>query len=204
MPNAAEMHDTAESSELRCPIESELRHVGIYATDLERLIAFYRQMLGLVVTDRGVTSTGAQIVFLTASADQHHQLVLVGGREPGTGSTVNQLSFRVGGLAQLQVYARFLAQFDEIRTRPMSHGNAWSIYFEDPEGNGIEVYCDTPWYVSQPRAIPLDLSADAERIWADTAAIVEHEPSGVAVEHWRADLRQRLKAADGANDTTAG
>jgi catechol-2,3-dioxygenase len=188
--------------DLQCPVRSELRHAGIYATDLERLTAFYGQMLGLVVTDRGVMSTGREIVFMTASPDQHHQLVLVGGRQPGTRSTVNQLAFRVDGLAQLQAYAQFLAGFDDIATRELSHGNAWSIYFEDPEGNGIEVYCDTPWYVSQPRAIPLDLGADGDRIWADTAALVEHDPSGLTVERWRADLERRFTAGSEASDET--
>lgn len=194
------MDPADESNEQRCPVRSELRHAGIYAIDLERLAAFYGQMLGLVVTDRGVTSAGAEIVFMTASLDQHHQLVLVGGRQPGTRSTVNQLAFRVDGLTALQAYARFLAGFDAIATRQLSHGNAWSIYFEDPEGNGIEVYCDTPWYVSQPRAIPLDLRAGADQIRTDTAAVVEREASGVPVERWRADLEHKLAkmwAADG-------
>jgi len=188
--------------EPRCPIRSELRHTGIYATDVERLAAFYGQMLGLVVSDRGVTSAGANIVFMTASVEQHHQLVLISGREPGTASTVNQLAFRVDGLAQLQAYAEFLAAFDNIATRPLSHGNAWSIYFEDPEGNGIEVYCDTPWYVSQPRAIPLDLLADGDQIRAETAALVRNDPSGVPVQQWRADLEPRLRDLPGADSAT--
>ena len=33
---------------------------------------------------------------------------------------------------------------------PVTHGNAVSVYFADPEGNGIEVFCDTPWHVRQP------------------------------------------------------
>jgi catechol 2,3-dioxygenase len=185
------------------PVRPELRHAGIYATDLERLAAFYTQMLGLVVTDRGLTSAGAAILFMTSSTDQHHQLVLVGGRLPGTPSTLNQLAFRVDGLAALQTYARFVAGFEEIATRQLSHGNAWSIYFADPEGNGIEVYCDTPWYVSQPRAVPFDLLADAEQICADTAALVEQDPSGVAVERWRADLELRLTEPEVSEDGTA-
>ena len=186
------MATPAESTGPRCPVRSELRHAGIFATDVDRLVAFYTQMLGLVVSDRGIMSTGAEIVFLTASPDQHHQLVLIAGREPDTPSTVNQLAFRVDGLEELQEYTRFLEGFGDIVTRPLSHGNAWSVYFTDPEGNGIEVYCDTPWYVSQPRAIPIDLLADGEQIRADTAAVIEREPSGVPVEQWRTGLRQRL------------
>jgi catechol 2,3-dioxygenase len=186
------MAEAPEMKEYRCPVRAELRHAGIYATDLDRLTAFYTRMLGLVVTDRGVTSSGAQIAFMTASADQHHQLVLVGGREPGVPSTVNELAFRVNGLAELQAYARFLTGFDDIITRQLNHGNAWSVYFSDPEGNGIEVYCDSPWYVSQPRAIPVDLLSDRERISADTAALVQDDPSGLPVGQWRAQVEDRL------------
>jgi len=180
------------STEPTCPVRSELRHAGIYSIDVDRLAAFYGRMLGLVITDRGVMSTGADILFMTANAEQHHQLVLIGGRAPDTPSTVNQLSFRVDDLAALQTYARFLAGFPEISPRQMSHGNAWSIYFADPEGNGIEVYCDTPWYVSQPRLLPLDLAADAEQIRTEAATLAAQDPSGVPVEEWRQEVQQRL------------
>ena len=40
----------------------------------------------------------------------------------------------------------------------MDHGNAWSLYFRDPEGNRLEVFCDTQWYVEQPCLEDLDLS----------------------------------------------
>ena len=42
---------------------------------------------------------------------------------------------------------------------PVTHGNAWSIYFADPEGNGIEVFCDSPWHVRQPQGKAWDPSS---------------------------------------------
>lgn len=180
---------------MRCPVPARFRHVGIAVSDVDRLVAFYGQMLGFVVTDRGTSSTGAEIVFMTASSDQHHQLVLVVGRDPDSPSTVNQLAFHVEGLAELQAYARFLQGFADVSSRAVSHGNAWSIYFDDPEGNGIEVYCDTPWYVSQPRAIPFDVLADPQNIHSETADFVESDPSGVPVEEWRVDVEERLHRA---------
>ena len=42
--------------------------------------------------------------------------------------------------------------------RVTSHGNAWSCYFKDPEGNTVEAYLDTPFHVPQPHGEPLDLS----------------------------------------------
>ena len=49
---------------------------------------------------------------------------------------------------------------------PVTHGNAVSVYFKDPEGNGIEIFCDTPWHVPQPQVGFWDPSQDAEQVLA--------------------------------------
>ena len=54
--------------------------------------------------------------------------------------------------------------------RPMDHGNAWSLYFRDPEGNRLEVFCDTQWYIEQPCLEDLDLSLPADQIRAKSDA----------------------------------
>ena len=45
---------------------------------------------------------------------------------------------------------------------PINHGNAWSLYFSDPEGNGLEVFWDTPWHVEQPQGKVWDASLDKD------------------------------------------
>ena len=57
---------------------------------------------------------------------------------------------------------------------PVTHGNAISVYFNDPEGNGIEIFCDTPWHVQQPEVrgwdpaqSPADVLAKVESDFAD-------------------------------------
>ena len=49
---------------------------------------------------------------------------------------------------------------------PVSHGNALSVYFKDPEGNRIELFVDTPWYVEQPVRVPMDMKLSDAEIWA--------------------------------------
>ena len=49
---------------------------------------------------------------------------------------------------------------------PVSHGNALSVYFLDPEGNRIELFVDTPWYCKQPMRIPMDMNLPDEKLWA--------------------------------------
>ena len=112
-------------------------HVGIWVTDLEAMRDFYTDVLGFVVSDRGPIGE-TELVFLTQATSDHHQLVLAKGRPRDLGfTTVNQISYKLDSLATLRdVYA-------EIRHKPVkelvqiSHGNAWSIYFKDPEGNRI-------------------------------------------------------------------
>ncbi len=53
---------------------------------------------------------------------------------------------------------------------PICHGNAWSVYFQDPEGNRIEMFCDTPWYVPQPLGFKIDLDKPEDELFRETEA----------------------------------
>ena len=55
---------------------------------------------------------------------------------------------------------------DEGGGMAVTHGNAVSVYFKDPEGNGIEVFCDTPWNVRQPVLEPWDPSQSDAQVLA--------------------------------------
>ena len=58
------------------PPPAQLTHVGLYVDDMGAMVAFYTDLLGLVVTDQG-EFTGHQLTFLSRRAEEHHQLVLV-------------------------------------------------------------------------------------------------------------------------------
>ena len=158
-------------------MKPQLSHVGIYVTEAETMIRFYETVLGLTVTDRGLsTSTKVPITFMSATPDQHHQFVLVQGRAKDAPSTVNQLSFKVASLAELrEVAGKVTAR--GIKLRQTSHGNAWSVYFLDPEGNQVEIYLDTPWHVAQPHGDPMDFSLSDDVIYAQTEARVRADPT---------------------------
>jgi catechol-2,3-dioxygenase len=107
----------------------------------------------------------ADLVFLSRDPREHHQIVLVSGRPPGLPNLiVNQISFRVDDLASLQRFYASLEGEDVSDLDPSNHGNAWSLYFRDPEGNRLEVFVDTDWYISQPFKIPLDLHRPEQEI----------------------------------------
>ena len=162
-------------------------HFGIFVTDVERMVAFYKEVFGLTETDRGVGRTfKSPLVFLSASPEQHHQLVLAGGRPPEASfSTVMQISFAVPDIQSLRDIRERAVARGATRVVPLNHGNALSVYFADPEGNTIETYIDMPFYISQPHGDPLDLSLPDAEILAQTEAICRSDPSFMPIEDWR-------------------
>lgn len=174
-------------------MKPQLSHVGIYVNDTEAMIRFYQEVLGLTVTDRGISSSAKlPITFMSSTPDQHHQFVLVEGRAKDAPSTINQLSFKVASLAELREVAG-KATARGMKLRQTSHGNAWSVYFPDPEGNQVEIYLDTPWHVAQPHGDPLDLSLSDEAIHEQTEKKVRGDPTFQTSEVRKAELAKILR-----------
>lgn len=137
-------------------------HMGIYVHDLPQMEMFYCQMLGFTVTDRGSLGSPSgpvDLVFLSRDPLTHHQIVLASGRPAGAAfNPINQISLQADSLATLcDVYRKFIA-YGATDMDAITHGNAISFYVRDPEGNRLELFVDTPWYVSQPMKVPVDLS----------------------------------------------
>ena len=83
-------------------IHPRLSHCGIYVQDVGKQVEFYERVLGLVVSDRGVSDRiGSEFAFMTAAAEHHHQVVFISGRAQQGVTTVNQLSFKVSDLEEL-------------------------------------------------------------------------------------------------------
>ncbi|MGY1781941.1 VOC family protein [Geodermatophilus sp. SYSU D01036] len=176
-------------------VRPQLTHMGINVYDVDAMEAFYTGVLGLIVTDRGVGKTfKAQLVFMSSSPYSHHQVVLASGRDPGSPKTsINQISFKVEDLDQLRAMYRRVRDHGVEGLRPLNHGNSWSIYFFDPEGNNVEVYCDSPWYISQPHGDLFDPEAPTEQILAETEAVCRNDPNFMPVEQWRDKVRAQLE-----------
>jgi catechol-2,3-dioxygenase len=174
------------------PILPQLSHCGIYARDVAGMVDFYTKTLGLVVSDRGVNSRGVELAFLTAAPGHHHQLVIVSGRSPEGVSTVNQLSFKLGDLDQLKTLFGRVREAGIAPIRQVSHGNALSFYFADPEENQVEVYIDTPWYIPQPHGAPIDLTRPNEEIVAETEKHCRQSAGFLPLDQWQRKVSQRL------------
>jgi catechol 2,3-dioxygenase-like lactoylglutathione lyase family enzyme len=171
-----------------------LSHAGVYVQDLEKMLDFYVRMFGFVVSDRGtIRTTGGQIVFLTSSPEEHHQFVLATGRpEELPFNVVNQISFRVENLEAVRQVRTAVLEAG-IKPRCVTHGNAVSVYFPDPEGNRIEAFIDTPWYVHQPYAVEVDLTLPDEQLWRDLEERVRSSPGFMPREQWKQEIAAQLK-----------
>lgn len=172
-------------------------HIGIKVTDLEKMAAFYQRVFGFLLSDRGYLDMDGdkiELAFLTRDPKIHHQIVLLRARPPEvTFSTVDQISLQVDGLPAVRKYWEALQNEKEVSgLRALTHGNAWSLYMFDPEGNRIELYCDTPWHTRQPIRGPLDFSLTDEEIYAATKKLVDEAPDTMPIEQWWQSVADRL------------
>lgn len=181
-----------------------LSHLGICCFDLPRMVEFYTRVLGMTQTDRGTLPSplDAELVFLTTDPDEHHQLVLVSGRREGAvqqgpalggsfGSAIFQLSFRLTDLATLRRVRDRLVSAGCTQLIPLNHGNSWSLYTRDPEGNALEFVVDSPWFVHQPCGEPLDLGLDDAEILRRTEMLCEGK-GGEPYATWRARTASQI------------
>lgn len=169
----------------------QLAHCGIYVRDIDAMTRFYTQVFGLQLTDQGEgRNFKVRLHFLSASPDQHHQLVLASGRGADAPTTVMQLSFKVSAIDELRRIRRLALAEGATQMRGMNHGNALSIYFSDIEGNTVEVYLDTPWYIPQPHGDPLDLDKSDAELWAETEAACRADPGFMPLDQWQQRFRQ--------------
>ena len=167
--------------------------MGMFVADIARMEDFYTRLLGFTVTDRGKLGT-YELVFLSRDPREHHQIVMVSGRPADLPfNPINQISFRMAEFAALREMHRRLLVEQVRELHPVSHGNALSVYFLDPEGNRIELFVDTPWYVEQPLRVPMDMSLADEELWAWAAREARKLPGFKPVEQWQAEMARRMK-----------
>jgi catechol-2,3-dioxygenase len=173
-------------------------HMGMFVADLARMEDFYTRVMGFTVTDRGDLETPrghVYIVFLSRDPREHHQVILATGRPEGSDfNPINQISFRMAEFAGLREMHRRLADEKVKELYAVSHGNALSVYFLDPEGNRIELFVDTPWYVQQPLRIPIDMRLGDAELWAWAEAEARKQPGFTPVEQWRSEMKKRMNS----------
>lgn len=183
-------------SEVRNPPRLKFSHIGLVASDVEVMTRFYSDVLGFTVTDSGDFGD-LKVVFMSRDPEDHHQIVLTNGRpanlpkntiNPEFGPVIQQISFKMPSLTDLRDMWTRLERGGATGITSAAHGNAWSVYAHDPEGNYIEFFVDTDWYAAQPFYVPLDLTKNDEQILKETEDMCRASPGFKPIGQWRTDI----------------
>ena len=121
-------------------------HLVLRVKDIERSKRFFQDVLNFPVV--GQNERG-MVFFSTDKHDNHHQLALVQAKEgvampTPDGVGMHHVSFELGTFAELQEAYRVFKEKDVRICHTTFHGVSKSIYFNDPDGNVLEVYVNVP------------------------------------------------------------
>ena len=136
----------------RIPPGAGIGHVHLKVADLERAVAFYRDVLGFTLVMRLPDDSAA---FL-AAGDYHHHIALNtwlsrGAPPPPRGHTgLYHLAVRYPTRRDLAAAVQRLIEAGVSIHGVADHGVSESIYLADPDGNGVELTRDRP-YKEWPR-----------------------------------------------------
>jgi len=145
-------------------------HVNLRVADLDRATDFYCNVLGMTVSCYGPT-IGVPMVFL-AFGDYHHHVALTWFYGDSAKSNLmgqpalNHFAIVYPDALSLAEAASRVLEYGELIEDARDHGGTVSVYLRDPDGNGIELYCDRPrsrWFDAWGQLIvdsePFDLKA---------------------------------------------
>ncbi|MBF6607408.1 MAG: VOC family protein [Flavobacterium sp.] len=127
------------------PAHTRIGHVHLKVADLDRSLAFYRDLLGFEVT----MMYGSQAAFISAGGYHHH----IGlntwhskGASPAPQSGVGLYHTAIVYPARkdLAVICERILKAAYPLTGASDHGVSEALYLDDPDGNGVELYWDRP------------------------------------------------------------
>jgi catechol 2,3-dioxygenase len=131
------------TSQLTIHPATTIGHVHLRVSDLERSIAFYRDVLGFELQQR----YGDQAAFLSAGGYHHHIGLSTwesrGGSRPPRGTTgLYHAAIRYPNRVELARALRSLLDNGVPISGASDHGVSEALYLDDPDGNGLELYWD--------------------------------------------------------------
>jgi catechol-2,3-dioxygenase len=120
----------------------KLGHIVLRVRDAQKSKDFYMRALGLKLAHEDLTRG---TVFLSFG-EQHHELALFepagsetpDGKQPG----LHHAAWQLGSFEELQAAYRELEAMGIKVESTIEHNVTRSVYFPDPDGNRVELYCD--------------------------------------------------------------
>ena len=154
--------------------------------DIDRVSAYYRDVLGLIVLARGaagVTMGTRDGALLTLTSKPNAEF------EPPTKAGLFHIAFLMPTRQDLARWLVHVARNQTPLTGFADHSVSEAVYLNDPEGNGIEVYVDRPaegWRWEDGRVVMGTHQLDVDGILALTDTRVSHYggvPDGLRIGH---------------------
>ena len=141
----------------------KLGHIVLKVRDAAKSRDFYTRTLGLKVAHKDL-ERGA--VFLSFG-EAHHDLALfqlaTGDAPDAAQPGLHHMAWQLGSVEELEAAYRELKALGVPIESTVEHNVTRSIYFPDPDGNRVELYCDMvangfeAMRTIGPRRDPLDL-----------------------------------------------
>jgi catechol 2,3-dioxygenase len=121
----------------------DVGHVNLTVADLERSLRFYRDLLGLHVTQRD-----EQSAFLACGAYHHHVALnrwdATAIAPPRHSTGLHHFAMRLPDTTALADVVARLLDGDQQLLGATDHGVNLAVYLRDPDGNGVELMVDRP------------------------------------------------------------
>jgi len=139
-----------------------VHHVGLYSKNPAVTAEFYRDVVGMQIVGGSSAEhpIGATAFLCSRPEEEGHEIALVANPE------FRHVAFKVASLAELRsFYQRVCGRQIKVKL-VFNHVSSLAFYFDDPDGNMIEVYWPTGLEGRQPIAEPLDLTQSEEALRA--------------------------------------
>jgi len=129
----------------QAPAQTKVGHIHLKVADIQRSLGFYRDLLGFEV----MSWYGKQAVFLSAGGYHHHIGLNTWHSEgqspsPRHHAGLYHVAFLYPTRKDLAQILRKIIDAHYPIIGASDHGVSEAIYLEDPDMNGVELYCDRP------------------------------------------------------------
>jgi catechol 2,3-dioxygenase len=129
----------------KIPAQTRIGHIHLKVSDLEKALAFYRDILGFEVTQR----YGSQAVFISAGGYHHHIGLNTwhsknAAPAPKDTCGLYHTAILYPTRRDLAIALQRLLDANYPLTGASDHGVSEALYLDDPDRNGVELYWDKP------------------------------------------------------------
>jgi len=127
------------------PAQTHIGHVHLKVADLDKALAFYKDLLGFEITQ----FYGDSAVFLSAGGYHHHIGLNTwysknGGPAPVHTAGLFHTAILYPTKKDLAIILERLMKAGYPLTGTSDHGVSMALYLNDPDNNGVELYWDRP------------------------------------------------------------